>query len=164
MTQFMWEKYNKEQFYYDVQCKISPAFFNLFSHPQLVYKEKLEKELDTKLYRTYNHCRIYKKGETLIPHKDKNQCEVAMSITLGHSGNNPWPIYLYSHNEHKIIEAKLDIGDALIYNGYELLHWRNELKDDWQCQTFWFFATTDRFKDPFIPGIEDVPQTYEFTV
>jgi hypothetical protein len=164
MADFMWEKQEQNSFYFDNQCAISPAFMKLFTHPAKVYKEKLETELVKKLYYTYDHGRIYKKGEILTPHKDKNQCEVALSITLGYSGDNTWPIYLYSHEQHKIIEVTLDIGDALVYNGYELLHWRNQLTEDWQCQVFWFYASDDRFQDKLFPGIEDMITQYEFMV
>ena len=164
MTKFMWQKHDSDNWYYDHQCTISPAFMRLFTHPAKVYKEKLETELGVKLFDTYNHGRIYKKGEILTPHKDKNQCEVALSITLGYSGESPWPIYLYSHEEHKIIKIILDIGDALVYNGYELLHWRNQFKDDWQCQVFWFYASDDRFRDEIFPGIEDMITQYEFMI
>lgn len=164
MSGFMWEKYEQNQFYYDDQCTTSPAFFNLFKHPAKIYKEKLENELGLKLWDTYNHSRIYKKGELLVPHKDKNQCEIAISITLGYSGEKPWPLHFYSHEQHKIITVDLDIGDVLIYKGFDLLHWRNQMKDDWQCQAFWFYATDDRFVDKLFPGIEDMQTTYEFMV
>jgi len=164
MSDYMWQRYKDEKYYFDIQCKISPAFMNPFRNPQKVYKEKLENILGISLWDTYNNARLYFKGEILEPHKDKDQCEIGSSITLGYSGNKPWPFFLYSHEKHKMIKVDLDIGDVLIYKGFELLHWRNPLEDEWQTQAFWFYNTNDRHRDPLFPGIEDMQKTYEFMV
>lgn len=156
-------KESSGSFYYDSQCPSSPAVENAVDDLAEFCRKKIEKEIDNPLWNTYNYSRIYKTGEILIPHKDKNQCEVAVSITL-ECNNEPWPIFLYSNKEQRAIEFNLNVGDALVYKGFDLLHWRNKyagLSD--QVQSFLFYSTDDRFVDPFLPGIEKlVKRDYEW--
>jgi hypothetical protein len=149
------EKYALGNGYHDSQCALSPAFDGLLDDLAEYVRIKLVDELKTPLWSTYNYCRIYKQGEILTPHKDKNQCEIAVSLTLDYDNKMPWPIYIYSNDQQEAIEFNLEIGDALIYKGYDLLHWRNTFqgpKD--QIQAFLFYATDDRFEDPFFPEIK----------
>jgi hypothetical protein len=157
-------KQHQNQFFYDQQCLISPAFENLLDDLAVYIKPILEKTLDCRLWTTYNYCRAYKKGEILVPHKDKNQCEIAVSLTLDYTNDSSWPLYMFSNANKEIIEINLDIGDALIYKGYDLLHWRNKFNGpNDQVQAFLFYATDDRFLDPFFPGIETlIKRDYEW--
>ena len=38
----------------------------------------------------------------------------------------------------------IDRGDILIYDGVNLPHWRDELKDEWQSQVFLFFSAEEK--------------------
>lgn len=158
------EKESQGKFHYDDQCLLSPAFDGLLDDLAAHLKEKISKEIDHQLWTTYNYCRIYKPNEYLEPHKDKNQCEIAVSLTLSYDGMKPWPIWLYSNREQKIIKIELDIGDVLIYKGFEIIHWRNKfIENNEQVQAFFFYSTDDRFLDPFFPGIEKlVKRDYEW--
>jgi len=149
------EKEKENQFFFDQQCLNSPAFRNLLDDLANYLKPIIEKTLDCELWTTYNYCRIYKKGEILVPHKDKNQCEIALSITLDYENSKPWPIHIFSNTEQEVVDINLDIGDVLIYKGFEILHWRNQFDGPGdQIQAFLFYATDNRFQDPFFPGIE----------
>lgn len=161
MSDFLWKKYHQGAYYYDVQCGKSPAFVNPFSTVNIQLTKRLSEELKMPLYPTYNHARLYFPGEVLKPHKDKPQCEVALSVTLGYEGEKPWPIYVY-HND-KIVECVLDIGDILIYEGFDTLHWRNSYEEgQWQTQAFLFYNKTPRFNDPILGDLTDIPLTTEF--
>jgi len=163
MSDFIKQKVKQDKFYYDPQCTISPAMENIFFDVGIHLKPRLEKELGCTLDHTYNHCRYYRTGEILRPHKDKDQCEIALSVTLDYDDmHKPWPIYVYDNNE--IIKAELDIGDVLVYKGSETLHWRNPFKGTWQTQAFIFYATDERFVDPFIGKLEDINFVTEFKV
>lgn len=158
------EKEFQNLYHFDSQCLTSPAFDGLLDDLAEFSRLKISKAIDQDLINTYNYCRVYKPDEILQPHKDKNQCEVAVSITLSTKNQNIWPIWIYSDQKRESMEIKLDIGDALIYKGFELLHWRNkfnEKKD--QIQAFLFYTTDDRFQDPFFPGIEKlIKRDYEW--
>jgi len=158
------EKEKENRFFFDQQCLISPAFENLLDDLANYLKPILEKTLDCKLWTTYNYCRIYKKGEMLVPHKDKNQCEIALSITLSYENSKPWPIHIFSNAEKEVVNIDLDVGDILVYKGFDILHWRNQFTGPGdQIQGFLFYATDTRFQDPFFPGIEKlIKRDYEW--
>ena len=103
----------------------------------LKLQNKMEKVCQLKLLPTYSYARIYKKGDILGRHKDRNSCEVSTTINLG---GDPWPIYL-SSNENvgiegvggatfssnaKGLKVNLKKGDMLVYSGCELEHWREQ--------------------------------------
>jgi len=75
------------------------------------------------LYPTYSFARIYKHGDVLTPHRDREACEISISLNLGQDPDEPWPLWLRDH-AGKDFAAILRPGDALIYRGIELAHWR----------------------------------------
>ena len=93
----------------------------------LKLQNKMEKVCQLKLLPTYSYARIYKKGDILGRHKDRNSCEVSTTINLG---GDPWPIYLEPSGEtdKKGIKVDLKKGDMLVYSGCELEHWREQFK------------------------------------
>lgn len=106
-----------------------------------------------KLLPTYAYARLYAPGETLKIHKDRPACEVSATVTLGFDGEG-WPIYMGTPSEKETEHARLDsydktvyadnvgkiemdVGDAVLYRGCELYHWRDEYKEGkWQAQVF----------------------------
>lgn len=102
------------------------------SHP------KMEKITGLELLPTYTYFRLYKPGDTLKPHIDRVACEISVSICLGYdykdvTDNYRWGIFI--EGSHLL----LDIGDAVIYKGIEVEHWREEFvagKESWHAQAF----------------------------
>lgn len=97
---------------------------------------KVEEESGVKLYRTYTYWRVYKKGAVLLTHIDRDACEISVTLDVG---GDPWGIYLMSR-KNKVVEVKLQPGDALIYLGCERPHWRTEFKHDEHIQIFMHFV------------------------
>jgi len=109
----------------------------------------MEKETGLELLPTYAFWRMYTVNADLKKHKDREACEVSVTVTLGSDGTK-WPIYIepdytkgrfdsnnnYFPSNSPGIEIDLNPGDALIYSGCELEHWREEFKGDWHAQTF----------------------------
>jgi hypothetical protein len=96
----------------------------------MVNKLKLmEKEIGMELLPTYAFWRMYTKNADLKKHKDRESCEISVTIMLGSDGTK-WPIYVDG------VEFELESGDAVIYAGCEVEHWREEFKGDWHAQTF----------------------------
>ena len=89
----------------------------------------MEKETGLELLPTYAFWRMYTLNANLDKHKDRPACEVSVTVMIGSDGTK-WPIFM----EGK--EFELKIGDAVIYLGCELEHWREEFKGDWHAQTF----------------------------
>ena len=84
---------------------------------------------------TYSYARIYKKGDVLKRHKDRYSCEVSMTMNLG---GDSWPIYLEPSGETDKEGVKIDLepGDALIYRGCEVEHWREAFEGENCGQVF----------------------------
>ena len=92
-------------------------------------KNIMEKETGKKLLPTYAFWRMYTKFSDLKKHKDRPSCEISVTVNINNDGT-PWPIYI----EGEAVELKS--GEAVIYMGCELEHWREEFLGDWHAQTF----------------------------
>ena len=78
---------------------------------------KIESAAGMKLLPTYTYFRVYKAGDILENHRDRPSCEISISMSLRKKGKI-WPIYI---NNTAIM---LEEGDALIYKGCKVEHWR----------------------------------------
>jgi hypothetical protein len=96
---------------------------------------KVEALVGLELYKTYSFWRLYKKGDILRKHRDRYACEISVTMTVGYDGPRPWPIYAIDKNQ-KQVRVDLEAGDALIYKGIEMYHWRDANGIDTQAQLF----------------------------
>ena len=94
----------------------------------------IEKSSGLKLHPTYSYLRVYKNGDKLAFHTDREACEVSCSINLKQS--HPWPIYM---NGEKLI---LYPGDGCVYKGMEVTHGRHEFEGDYCVQVFCHYVNT----------------------
>jgi hypothetical protein len=83
---------------------------------------------------TYSFFRLYRRGSVLPPHQDREACEIGVSVHLGQSGNQPWPLWVEGPNGQSA--ADLKPGEALIYRGIECEHWREALTENQYAQIF----------------------------
>lgn len=88
-----------------------------------------------RLYPTYSFARIYKHGDVLTPHRDRDACEISISLNLGQEPDEPWPLWLRTH-EGQAVPVMLRPGDALVYRGIELAHWREAYPGQRLAQVF----------------------------
>mgnify|MGYP003116666689 CR=1 FL=1 len=96
----------------------------------LLNKKKLmEKETGLELHPTYSYWRMYTAGSNLFKHSDRESCEISCTVNIGSCGA-PWAIFM--DNNPLVLEP----GDAAIYLGREVQHWREEFKGDWNAQVF----------------------------
>lgn len=113
---------------------------NLMETLLLFAKPKMEYETGKELIPTYSYFRVYKPGDDLPMHSDREACEISATVTLGYKyvGKPPdfkWPIgFLESgkpdsrgciNGETKWLSC--DTGDAIIYKGCEIPHCRETL-------------------------------------
>jgi len=102
------------------------------SHP------KIEKITGLELLPTYTYFRLYKPGDILKPHVDREACEISATVCLGWdykdvADNYRWGIFMEGS------QVMLEIGDAVIYKGMEAEHWREKFvagKESWHAQAF----------------------------
>jgi hypothetical protein len=94
----------------------------------------LSHSLNCELYPTYSYLRIYVKGAVLAKHQDRFSCEVSATIPIEYEGPGIWPLCLEIGGKVKKIE--IEQGDALIYKGIEVPHWREPFEGERQVQVF----------------------------
>lgn len=95
-----------------------PVFEALLWH----VRNRMEECTGLELIPTYSFRRLYKNGNVLHKHKDRPACEISATIKLSDSGGYNWPIWMVD------TPYELDDGDAVIYRGCDLEHWRDECK------------------------------------
>jgi hypothetical protein len=89
----------------------------------------MQKETGFELLCTYAFWRMYTINADLKKHTDRPSCEISVTVMIGSDGTK-WPIYMDG------AEINMEPGDAAIYLGCEVEHWREEFKGDWHAQTF----------------------------
>jgi hypothetical protein len=100
----------------------------------------IEKNTGLKVYPTYSYYRVYRNGEELKKHKDRESCEISCTLCLNYSYNDSnyqWPIFMDG------VPVSLKPGDLVIYRGCDLDHWRepfNILEDAWHVQGFFHYV------------------------
>jgi len=97
-----------------------------------------------KLLPSYSYGRVYTKFAHLKKHVDRPSCEISVTIQIGSDGT-PWPIFM---GEEKVL---LKEGDAVLYKGTEVTHWREEFQGDWHSQIFLHYVKADgKYKEYYI--------------
>jgi len=122
-------------------CSLVPnsiPFYNdkILGKKHIELLHEIEKHTGYRLFKTYNFARIYKKNAVLRMHRDKDECEISLTLDLG---GDPWSIWITDKDENPI-EVKLNIGDALIYKGCDIWHWRGKFNGDEHSQVFMHFV------------------------
>lgn len=112
----------------DPQCALRYAFHNdrmaRFVHHQLVHA--VAAVAGEPLKPSYVYLASYRPGAVLPRHRDRAQCEVSVSFLIDFTaGAPPWPLRLDTADGPVAVEQQP--GDALLYRGCELPHWREAL-------------------------------------
>lgn len=138
---------NKKTFM-DTQCPLSKSIHGTYIFDKLLedLTPYFERVSGLELYPTCSYARLYDaKGEELKLHRDRPACEISATITLDFDGDI-WPIFMadeasiedgiakkdeYGHDVYvkNISEVKMEIGDAVMYRGCDIYHWREPYKE-----------------------------------
>ena len=81
----------------------------------------------------YSYHRLYTKGTELERHRDRESCEISVTLCLGYESHYNWPIWFEEKNGEKI-SVTLNPGDMVIYKGVELDHWREPFQGNNHAQ------------------------------
>ena len=120
----------------------------MFFHPQLA--TLLGRVAGEPVRPSYLYFASYPAGSALPRHVDRLQCEFSISLLVDYSpepdGPSGWPLFL----EHPdlpggVVAADLGIGDAILYRGRELLHYRDPLPDGHQSSSLFFHYVREDF-------------------
>ena len=95
---------------------------------------KVEEATGFELLPTYSYLRFYKRGNVLEAHRDRPACEVSMTVNLGMSADEPWPIWIAG--PQGVASVSLNPGDGMIYRGCDCYHWREPFTGDHLAQVF----------------------------
>jgi hypothetical protein len=95
---------------------------------------------------SYVYFASYLAGSVLAPHRDREQCEISVSLQVDFSpepaDTTPWPI---------LVEGRpiaLGLGDALVYRGRELTHARDALPEGHASASLFFHYVPEGFTGP----------------
>lgn len=88
-------------------------------------KGAVEDIVGCELLPTYSYSRVYIEGDELERHLDRPSCEYSVTVNVACEGE-PWPIWMQNRDgdPSKII---LNPGDAVVYKGCDIHHWRNKM-------------------------------------
>lgn len=122
----------------DKQC---PSTYSKYGDPIFdsvlnLSSDNIEKCTGLKLVPQYSYWRLYETGDVLKKHKDRESCEISLTLFLGANISNledqsyNWPMYV----EGKPIY--MNPGDILIYRGCQVEHWRDDFKGLNHAQAF----------------------------
>lgn len=126
---------------------------------------EIEDIIEEELLPTYSYARLYSNNDDLKPHKDRPACEISATIQLGRSHHYSWPIYVGN--------TRIDLGegDAIIYKGCEVEHYRKICEGPenyYSGQVFVHFVRKDgkfidHFKDIFNYNNKEERNKVDFT-
>ena len=124
-----------------------------------VYKE-LGKRINMDLQETYSFARKYERGAYLKAHSDRPSCEISATMCLGYQSDDgkPWKIWLDNtknwadtsdmpdvfrstqgipiRKRKNAICVDLEVGDILLYQGPNVVHWRDTFIGDYSYHMF----------------------------
>lgn len=119
-----------------VQNNCGDTYFYKDALMEIIAKRKqkrIEKETGLELNRTYTFWRCYTNGADLKKHTDRDSCEISATLFIA-SDKKEWPIYMDG------TRIDLEPGDAAIYKGCEVEHWREPFDGDYHIQVFLHFV------------------------
>ncbi len=139
----------------DIQAPNSSSCYNYVSFLELLCEKTttVSEVIGEKVLPTYTYARVYRQGDDLKRHRDRDACEVSLTINLYQEED--WPIYIQKPNGEEV-KLILKPGDAMLYLGCVADHWRFELKNNKHVQVFLhyvksrgerFFAYFDKEKE-----------------
>lgn len=126
----------------DNQCPLSEGIYGApyFESLLLDLKPTFEQHTGKKLHPTYSYARLYKKGEELKRHIDRESCEISATITLDWEGEC-WPFFV-ERDKETYYRVDMQHGDSVIYHGI-VPHWREVFNGLWQTQVFLHYVDAD---------------------
>ena len=76
----------------------------------------------------YSYAWIYRRGAEMPPHLDREACRCTVTVLVDYApavdGPTPWPLCVHPRGGDAPLEIRQSVGDAIIFNGRELKHFR----------------------------------------
>jgi hypothetical protein len=94
----------------------------------------------------------YRRGSQLPRHRDREQCEYAITTQLDFSpipdAKAPWPIWLQAPHQSAASPLTTELGGAVLYFGCEVAHHREPLTQGDYSRHWFFFYVPENFTGP----------------
>jgi hypothetical protein len=100
-------------------------------------RPKIEAIAECHLVPTYSYARLYFRGDGLIRHRDRDSCEISVSVHLGRVGGDG---SLCFGAEDRV---EMDTGDGAVYLGCATDHWREPFAGYTMGQVFLHYVDRD---------------------
>ena len=150
--------------------------------------KELRNHLTFPVKETYSYSRVYTRNAVLNAHYDRPSCEVSVTTVLDYKtdDNKPWTIWVQNDKNYlglcqkeakknsqdipvrkrtNSIPISLEPGDILLYQGPNVVHWRDSLVGDYSRHMFFHFynefSVMTHWKHL---GIQWNPQVREFPI
>ena len=119
----------------DTQIPDTPADYNYKSFLELLCEKtpQISELIGETVLPTYCYARVYKNGDVLEKHTDRDACDISLTVHL--DGDEKWEIFVETP-DNKEISINLKCGDALLYLGCDAPHWRNAFEGSFYSQVF----------------------------
>lgn len=130
------EQQKESMIFNDGQCRQSWADYGKNWELLEDSLEKMEDLTGLRLGPTYDYCRIYTVGEVLNRHSDRYSCQISATVCLRNEGK-PWEFHWEGGS------YAMEQGDAVVYRGVEIEHWRDENPDAKVYQSFLHYVDLD---------------------
>lgn len=148
LTAFLWSYVNTAfaSFRLSLGDRLAPSTPSAYGDPTFdglleFLRPRVEQNCGIKLLPTFSHFRLYKRGDALKRHRDRNACEISISLNLGQMPAEPWPLFV--EGKDGPFGASLSPGDALLYRGIDCFHWREPYQGSQLAQVFMHYVDTD---------------------
>ena len=154
----------------------------------LMYQKKIEELFGYRLIPTYSYGRTYDRHSRLLSHTDRPSCEFSATfpITYDTDNNKPWSIWVRNDmnycgmdnedswnltmnapfkDRENCTQVLLEPGDALFYQGSNVIHWRDRLAGESARQIFIHYLHADgpMYRDFPILAYDGRPSVYHGT-
>lgn len=132
----------------DIQVPDTPAMYGDPVLDKLLedLAPKVEEAVSMQVFPTYSYMRLYKEGDILAKHTDREACEISLSVCIATDPPEPWPLWIQAPQGTAKIE--LTPGEAVLYRGIDCMHWRDRFPGKMAKQVFLHYvAQNGRYRE-----------------
>lgn len=123
----------------DPQALSSPSIYNFLPLVRVLVKKvpSVSELIGEDVLPTYVYARIYKHGAELFRHRDRDACEISLTVNL--QKDVDWPISIQKPDGTEAV-CELQPGDAMVYLGCVADHWRGKFTGQNYAQAFMHYV------------------------